>query len=297
VHDLRLRRPRRHHRRQTGLPARARAHARGRPRARASARPARALPRRRHVAQPRARRPARGSARRRARAGHAGGADRAGRGRPAREERRARRGEPAPARRARDLRAEPGVEPRLGQDHAARAHDRNLGPARAGRRDRRRPADLVRRRPHPCHGRARRAGQHRQGLPPRRDDGRARTDGARPAAGKPRVHRERRQPGVPRGVRPGRGAQGGDPVGHRGRGQAAQVPRHVPRRRPDAGVEGRPRTVRELRHRQGRRLRPPRAPGPRGDRGLGDDRGGVRAWLGWLGRGLAAAASAGSAKV
>ena len=39
-----------------------------------------------------------------------------------------------------------------------------------------------RRRPHPRHRRARRAGQHRQGLPPRRDDGRACARRARPAA-------------------------------------------------------------------------------------------------------------------
>jgi hypothetical protein len=44
------------------------------------------------------------------------------------------------------------------------------------------------------------------------------------------VHRERRQPGLPRDVGPGRSGQGGHPVGDRGRGQAAQVPRHVRRR-------------------------------------------------------------------
>jgi hydrogenase nickel incorporation protein HypB len=39
---------------------------------------------------------------------------------------------------------------------------------------------------------------------------------------------ERRQPGVPGAVRPGRGRAGGGHVGHRGRGQAAEVPAHVP---------------------------------------------------------------------
>ena len=43
--------------------------------------------------------------------------------------------------------------------------------------------------------------------------------------------RERRQPGLPGAVRPRRGRPGGRHVGHRGRGQAAQVPAHVPRRR------------------------------------------------------------------
>ena len=41
------------------------------------------------------------------------------------------------------------------------------------------------------------------------------------------VHRERRQPRLPGAVGPGRARQGGDPVGDRRRGQAAQVPRHV----------------------------------------------------------------------
>jgi hydrogenase nickel incorporation protein HypB len=41
----------------------------------------------------------------------------------------------------------------------------------AGGGDRGRPADLVRRRPHPRHRRAGDPGQHRQGLPPRRTDG------------------------------------------------------------------------------------------------------------------------------
>jgi hydrogenase nickel incorporation protein HypB len=42
--------------------------------------------------------------------------------------------------------------------------------------------------------------------------------------GIPADDRERRQPGLPGGLRPRRGAQGGDPLGHRGRGQADQVP-------------------------------------------------------------------------
>ena len=52
--------------------------------------------------------------------------------------------------------------------------------------------------------------------------------------------RERRQPGVPGRLRPGRGAQGGGAVGHRRRGQAAEVSRHVPCRVADAAEQGRP---------------------------------------------------------
>jgi hydrogenase nickel incorporation protein HypB len=58
-------------------------------------------------------------------------------------------------------------------------------------------------------------------------------------AGRPAADRERRQPGLPGGVRPRRGAQGGDPLRHRGRGQAAQVPEHVRRQRPDAADQDR----------------------------------------------------------
>ena len=50
-------------------------------------------------------------------------------------------------------------------------------------------------------------------------------------AGRHPVHRERRQPRLSGRVRPRRGAQGRHPVRHRRRGQAAQVSRHVPRRR------------------------------------------------------------------
>ena len=107
------------------------------------------------------------------------------------------------------------------------------GPA-AGGGDRRRPADHAGRRPHPRHRRAGGAGQYRQGLPPRRRHGAPRAGPARPRRRQPAAHRERRQPGLPGRLRPGRGAQGRHPVGDRGRGQAAEVPRHVPRRRPAA---------------------------------------------------------------
>jgi hypothetical protein len=113
----------------------------------------------------------------------------------------------------------------------------------AGGGDRGRPADLLRRRPHPRHRRAGDPGQHRQGLPPRRADGgrglracrctgtgsgmgmtRVTLMARRPRPRRAAVHRERRQPGLPGDVGPGRGGQGGHPVGDRGRGQAAKYP-------------------------------------------------------------------------
>ena len=63
------------------------------------------------------------------------------------------------------------------QDDAAGGDDRGAAPAPAGAaagRDRGRPADLERCRPHPRHRRAGDPGQYRQGLPPRRAHGRRR---------------------------------------------------------------------------------------------------------------------------
>ncbi len=87
----------------------------------------------------------------------------------------------------------------------------------------------------------------------------------------PADDRERRQPGLPRRVRPGRGAQGGDPVGDRRRGQAAQVSRHVPRRRPDAAQQDRPAAAPRVRRRRGdRRIAQRVRPRPRGAARVGD---------------------------
>ena len=82
-----------------------------------------------------------------------------------------------------------------------------------------------------------------------------------PADGQPAPDRERRQSRLPRGVRSRRGAQGRDPVGDRGRGQAAQVPRHVPCGGPRRPEQDRPAAVRGLRRRRrrsafARRVRP-----------------------------------------
>ena len=68
--------------------------------------------------------------------------------------------------------------------------------------------------------------------------------GLDPAEGSLLHDRERRQSRVPGGVRSGRGAQGRGPLGDRGRGQAAQVSRHVPRGGPHAGQQDRPRAAR-----------------------------------------------------
>ena len=73
---------------------------------------------------------------------------------------------------------------------------------------------------------------------------------ALPLAGdRPADHRERRQPGVPRGVQD-RGGRASDGVlGHRGRGQAAQVPADVPHLRARADQQDRPAAPPRLRSR------------------------------------------------
>ena len=127
--------------------------------------------------------------------------------------------------------AEPGVQPRLGQDHAAvQDHRRLLRGADAvavieGDQQTSHDAERIRATGAPavqintgkgCHLDAHMVGQAMQSCTRRQ---------------LPADDRERRQPGLPGRFRPGRGAQGGDPVGDRGRRQAAQVPGHVPRRR------------------------------------------------------------------
>ena len=147
-----------------------------------------------------------------------------------------------------------------------------LAGSAAGRGDRGRPADQLRRRPHPRHRRAGDPDQHRQGLPSRRRDGR---DRARPPGAGRRLgadDRERRQPGLPGRLRPRRGAQGGRALGDRRRGQAAEVPRHVPRRLADAAEQGRPAAAPELRRRALPGQRAPRQPGDRDRAGLGHHR-------------------------
>ncbi len=106
-----------------------------------------------------------------------------------------------------------------------------LVPTLPGRGAGRRPGDRERRRPSGPQRRAGETDRHRHGVPPRGRDGRTRA--GRLAAGRARhpVHRERRQPGLSRLLRPRRDAAPGAAVGHRGRGQAAQVPDHLQHRR------------------------------------------------------------------
>ena len=107
-----------------------------------------------------------------------------------------------------------------------------------------------------------------------------------PADGSLLHDRERRQSRLPRGVRSGRSAQGRDPLGDRGRGQAAQVSGHVPRGGPDAHQQDRPAALRELRRRRrpsryARRVRPDLA-AMRVSATTGE---GFDAWIAWLERG------------
>ena len=89
----------------------------------------------------------------------------------------------------------------------------------------------------------------RRRVPPRREHGPL--GDRRPAAGRPRPagDRERRQPRLPGRVPGRRGRAGDDLLGHRGRGQAAQVPAHVPRLRAGGGEQDRPAAASRLRPR------------------------------------------------
>ena len=120
-----------------------------------------------------------------------------------------------------------------------------------GRGDRGRPADLERRRPHPRHRRAGGADQHRQGLPPRRRTWSAtRSSTSSPPTSSVLMIENVGNLVCPAALRPGRGAQGGGALGDRGRGQAAQVSRHVRRRRPDGAEQVRPAAAPRLRRRR-----------------------------------------------
>ena len=67
---------------------------------------------------------------------------------------------------------------------------------------------------------------------------------------RPAGDRERGQPRVPGRVQGGRGHSRDGVLGHRGRGQAAQVPAHVPRLRARADQQDRPAPAPRLRSRQ-----------------------------------------------
>jgi hypothetical protein len=313
VHRLRLRRRPDPHRRRLQRPHphpcrryRAQPCARCRPRARPRARTQpyaprwhRARPRPRASARPcacprsRAGRPWRPALRhrrsRRLGAGHEPGAHGAGGARHPGTQQRPCRTQPRRTGAARRVGAEPRLQPRLRQDQPAGAQHPATGRPPAGGRDRRRPADQPRRRPHSRHRRTGTADQHRQGLPPGRGDGGNghRTPGTCARFGAD--DRKRRQSGLPLGLRPGRGAQGRGAVGDGGRGQAAQVPGHVPCRFADAAEQGRPVALPAVRRRRLPGQRPAHQPADPHHHGVGHHGEGMDEWLAWIEEGVRAA--------
>ena len=89
---------------------------------------------------------------------------------------------------------------------------------------------------------------------------------------RPAGDRERRQPGLPGGVPGRRGRPGDGLLGHRGRGQAAQVPAHVPRLRAGRGQQDRPARAPRLRPRAAPREHRTVQPRRSGDAGQRPDR-------------------------
>ena len=118
---------------------------------------------------------------------------------------------------------QPRIEPRLGQDHAPGQDHRDAEIHGARGRDRGRPGDLARCRAYPRHGRAHASDQYRPRLSPRRAHGRPRARELAAQAQLDPVHRECRQPRLSGRLRPRRGAKSGDPLGDRGRRQAAEI--------------------------------------------------------------------------
>ena len=166
---------------------------------------------------------------------------------------------------------------------------RGLDGVRA-RRARGRRAGQPRRRPARGAARAGHPAQHRRRLrrrvPPGREHGPL---GARRAAARrhrPAGGRERRQPRLPGRVPRRRGRAGDGLLGHRGRGQAAQVPADVPRLRAGAGQQDRPAAAPRLRPRP--LPLPPRRRAPRRAERLlrerAHRRGRRRAGAAWLAR-------------
>ena len=80
----------------------------------------------------------------------------------------------------------------------------------------------------------------RRRVPPRRQHGALGAAGAAAGRDRPAGDRERRQPRLPGRVPRRRGRPGDGLLGHRGRGQAAQVPADVPRLRARGGQQDRP---------------------------------------------------------
>ena len=156
------------------------------------------------------------------------------------QERRPGRRQPGLAARPRHPGRQPDELTRLGQDHPAGTDRPGPGRPADARGHRGRPGDRAGRRPHPRGGLPGGPDQHRRGLPPGRGHGRRRAAHPGPAARLGGGHRERRQPGLPGPVRPGRGRARRAGLGHRGHRQAAEVPADVPQRRPGRGDQDRP---------------------------------------------------------
>ena len=117
-------------------------------------------------------------------------------------------------------------------------------------------------------GRPRLARQHerrlRRRVPPRRDHGPLGPRPPTPRPARPPPHRERRQPGLPGRVRRRPARQGDGLRPDRGRGEAAQVPGHVPRLRRGGRQQDRPPPAPRRRRRPVRRQRAGRQPDRRG---------------------------------
>ena len=140
----------------------------------------------------------------------------------------------------------------------------------ARRRARGRRGGLDGRRPPRVPAHAGHAAQHRLGLrrrvPSRREHGPLGDPVAAAGRDRPAGGRERRQPRVPGRVPDRRGRARDGQRGHRGRGQAAQVPADVPRLRARDRQQDRPAAAPRLRPRQAALQHRSGAPGRRADR-------------------------------
>ena len=161
-----------------------------------------------------------------------------------REERRAGAAEPRALPRATasssfNLVSSPGGR----QDQPAGADHRRTARPPAGRGDRRRRADRLRRAAGGPLRRAGGAGRDQRRLPPRGATGAGRADQLDLGDTRRAGDRERRQSGLSGRLRSGRGHEGGGAQHHRGRRQAAEVPGDVPQRVGAGGEQDRPAAV------------------------------------------------------
>ncbi len=151
---------------------------------------------------------------------------------------------------------EPDELPGAGKTSLLERTIAELAGRRRRRRRRGRPGDPRRRRPDHPRGRARRTGEHRRRLPPRRRDGPAGTGASSPEDGSLVFVENVGNLVCPALFDIGEHAKGGGHLGDRGRRQADQVPAHVRRRRRRRGEQDRPAAVRRLRPRPAGRAGP-----------------------------------------